>query len=639
MLNHLFSPFTLRGKTIKNRCTVTAMVTNFCTGDGKATERFIKYHETKAEGGWGLIITEDYVVEPTGKGFSNVAGLWCDKQIPGHSELTRRVHAHGATILAQIYHCGRQTNHNVIGRVPYAPSAIPCPFSPDMPEELSTEKIYSLIEDFGDCAARAKKCGFDGVEIHGGHGYLVAEFMSPYSNKRSDEFGGDLASRLRFPMEIIKNIRRKCGDDFIIGFRISADEYIDGGRTLADTLVIAPILEEAGIEIIHVSAGCYASCDAIVPPAHTKHAWTSHMAEAVKKVCSIPVITVGRVNDPRIADMLIKTGQADFVGMGRASLVDPAMPLKAHEGRFEDIRRCIGCNFGCLGLLFEDKPISCVLNPTLGREHECAIRKTNNPKNVIVVGAGPAGLEAAITAALAGHHVEVLEKDSRAGGQFRLAAVPPCKGEIADFITWQTTQLKKLGISVRYNTEATIETVKALSPDVVVVATGSTPSVPPVPGIRLPHVVTAHEVLSGASNVGMRNVIIGGGLVGAETAHHLAVQLKQVTLVEMLPEIAAGEALAPKWHLMRALEKYHVRIITEAKVKEVTEQNVVVEHQGQTLSIPADTVIVATGSKPNHALADELAAAGVEVRVIGDALKVGLVMEATAQGLAAGNSL
>ena len=639
MLNHLFSPFTLRGKTIKNRCTVTAMVTNFCTTDGKATERFIKYHETKAEGGWGLIITEDYVVEPMGRGFSNVAGLWCDEQIPGHSELTRRVHAHGSTILAQIYHCGRQTNHNVIGRAPYAPSAIPCPFSPDMPEELSVEKIHALIEDFGDCALRAKKCGFDGVEIHGGHGYLIAEFMSPYANKRSDEFGGDLASRLRFPVEVIKNIRKKCGDDFIIGFRISADEYIDGGRTLADTLVIVPVLEEAGIDIIHVSAGCYASCDAIVPPAHTAHAWTCHMAEAVKRICSIPVITVGRVNDPRIADMLIKTGKADFVGMGRASLVDPAMPKKAQEGRFEDIRHCIACNFGCLGLLFEDKPISCVLNPTLGREAECEIKKAVKAKKVVVVGAGPAGLEAAIAAAKAGHHVEVLEKSSRPGGQFRLAAVPPCKGEIADFIAWQTTQLKKLGVSIWYNTEANLDMMKKMAPDVVIIATGATPAMPPVPGIDLPHVVTAHDVLSGAVNVGLRNVVIGGGLVGAETAHHLAVQLKQVTLVEMLSEIAAGEALAPKWHLMRALEKYHVRILTETKVKQITEQHVTVEHQNQTLTIPADTVVVATGSRPEHALADELVSAGFDVHVIGDARKVGLVMDATSQGFAVGSSL
>ena len=349
-----------------------------------------------------------------------------------------------------------------------------------MPIELSVEKIEEFIEDFGDCALRAKKCGFDGVEIHGGHGYLIAQFMSSYSNKRTDEYGGDLENRLRFPVEIIKNIRKKCGDDFIIGFRISADEFIDGGRTLEDTKVIVPVLEQAGIDIVHVSAGCYASCDTIVPPSYVKHAWIADFAKEVKEICDIPVITVGRVNDPRIAESVIRAGKADFVAMGRASLVDPEMPNKAKEGRFEDIRHCIGCNYGCLGILFADQPIKCVLNPTLGNETNCEIQKTENPKKIAVIGAGPAGLEAAIAAATAGHNVTVYEKSKYAGGQFRLAAIPPCKGEIVDFINWQVTQLKKIGVEIKYDTEVTVDFMKENPADKIIVATGAVPVVPPI---------------------------------------------------------------------------------------------------------------------------------------------------------------
>ncbi|MGB6068693.1 MAG: NADH:flavin oxidoreductase [Desulfomonilaceae bacterium] len=373
MFKTLFSPMKIGKVEIPNRLVVSPMVTNYCNQDGTATERYIAYHEAKAKGGWGLIITEDYAIDPTGKGFSCVAGLWNDSQIAGHSELTKRVHQYESKIFAQIYHCGRQTSHLITMCPPLAPSPIPCPAMQELPDELTIDEIERMVEKFGDCALRAQKAGFDGVEIHGAHGYLIAEFMSPYSNKRTDMYGGHLLNRMRFPLKVVANIRAKTGNDFGLGFRISCDEFVPGGRSIEDTKAIAILLERAGIDVVHVSCGVYASADKIVPPSSTPHGWLAGYAEEVKKVISIPVITVGRINDPFVADSIIAGGKADFVAMGRASLADPEFPKKAAAGEMDEIRPCIACNEGCIGILFADQPIKCVLNPTLGKEAELSM--------------------------------------------------------------------------------------------------------------------------------------------------------------------------------------------------------------------------------------------------------------------------
>lgn len=632
MLEHVFSPLTMRGKTLKNRLTVPAMVMNFCTADGKATERYIAYHEAKAKGGFGMIVTEDYAVEPEGKGFTNIPGLWSDDQIPGHTELANRVHKYDTVLIAQIYHAGRQTNSFITGHTPYAPSAIPCPVNQEMPEAMSIERVEEVIEKFGDTALRAKKCGFDGVEIHGAHGYLIAQFMSQYTNKRVDKYGGDLENRLRFPVEIIKNIRAKVGEDFIVGFKISSDEYMDGGRTLSDTLTIVPYLEEAGIDYVTVSAGVNGSATKMMPTSYTKHAWNVDAAEEVKKVCSIPVISVGRINDARIADTLIRAGKVDMVAMGRASLADPALPNKSKDGQLKDVRRCIGCLIGCVGNELKGIPCACALNPTLGREYEGDVEKAVVPKKLAVVGAGPAGLQAAITAAEAGHSVKVYEKSAYAGGQFRLAAVPPCKGEITEFINWQTTQLDKLNVEVAYETEVTADTFDAERPDTIVFAAGATPVVPPIPGVDLPHVVTAQDFLDGKVNYGNSCVVIGGGQVGAETANHLALNWKSVNVVEMQPAVAAEEVLVVRMEMMEDLVKNHVGMHTSTIVKKITETAVVCEKDGAEFELPADMVVIAVGSRANNALADALTAKGFDVKLIGDAEGSGNVMKAVTQG-------
>lgn len=641
MFEQLFSPFTIRGKVIKNRFTVPAMVTDFCNEDGTATERYIAYHEEKAKGGWGLIITEDYNVDPLGHGFKSTAGLWNDGQIESHSELPKRVHTHGATILAQIYHCGRQTNSGAIDGLPRSSSAIICPFGDEIPVPLTTEEVKEMVAKYGDTALRAKKCGFDGVEIHGAHGYLITQFLSPYSNKRIDEYGGNFWNRTRFAREIITDIREKCGENFIIGMRISADEFVEGGLTLEDNKAIARMMETQGLDIIHVSVGNYLSVDLNVASAHTSHGWFTDWAKAIKDVVSIPVITVSRINDPFLADSILASNKADFVAMGRASLADPAMPIKAQEGRFEDIRRCIGCNDGCIGTLFNDEPIRCVLNPELGHEYLGGIQPAQVKKDVAVVGSGPAGLYAAIAAASAGHKVTVFEKGEHAGGQFYLAAIPPTKGEITDFIVWQLAQCKKLGIDIRYNTEATVELLKSTSPDSIILASGSEPIFPPIPGLKESSKVTyAKDILDGKIKPGANCVIIGGGQVGAETAHFLSQLLRNVTVVEMKNTLASDAPIAIQWHLIKALKDRGVATLTETSVVRVDESSVVIKDAfGVESQLPADTIIVAAGYRSLNPLEAILVSENYKVQVVGDAKQARNVLAATTEGYFAGKSL
>lgn len=644
MLDNVFSPLTINGKTIRNRTAVPAMVMNFCNEDGSCTERFTAYHEEKARGGFGLIITEDFAVCPQGKGFRYLPGLWDDSQIPGFAAFTKRIHAQGAAIVAQIYHAGRQTHAAIIGQAPEAPSAIPCPFSPlpeDMPQELSIPRIREIVAQFGDCARRAKEAGFDGVEIHGAHGYLIAQFMSPYANKRTDAYGGPLQNRVRFAQEIIRDIRAKCGDEFIVGYRISADEHVTGGRNLQDTLTILPLLEDCGVDYFNISAGVYRSFDAVIPSQYTPHAWNvDAAAEAKKVVKKAKVFAVGRYNDIRLAETALAMGKCDMVLFGRQSLAEPHMPNLAKAGRFDEIRQCIGCHHACIGHLLQNIPGGCILRPETGREYEISEpEKTAAAKKVLVIGAGPGGLSAAIEAAKQGHAVTVYEKRRQAGGQFRLGAVPAGKGEIAAFIVWQPRQCEKYGVTLQFETEVTPALVEAEQPDVIIAATGASPLVPgKIPGISGANVVTAHDVLEGKAWTGERVVVIGGGSVGIETANHLASNLKQVTVVELLDDVAKDEIVVPRWGLLADAEKNHVTIYTNTKLEAIDQTGVTVSG-AENRHIDADSVVLAMGSRSNTALADTLRAAGWDVRTIGDAAGVGLASKAIEEGFFLGRAL
>lgn len=635
MLDSLFSPITINKRQLKNRCIVPAMVMNLCEEDGSCTERFAAYHEAKAKGGFAMIITEDFAItNVAGKGHQYIGGLWKDEHIPGFKEYTDRLHKWGALSIVQLHHPGRQIG--VIDKdTPWAPSAIPCPFSPDMmPHEMTVAEIKLVVKQFGQAAARAKAAGFDGCELHGAHGYLIEEFMSPYSNKRTDEYGGDLCNRMRFALEIIHEVREQTGPDFIIGYKLSSDEWVSGGLTIEDTKAYVPFLEEAGVDYFGVSVGVYRSGDQIIPSMYTDHGWIANNAKEVKSVASVPVYAIGRINDTRVANAIIKSGKADMVAMGRQSIADPETPNKAKAGCFTDIRTCVGCLHGCDANVNLEKSGTCELNPIIGHESEAEYQTvmTDSPKNVLVIGAGPAGLEAAIGAAKRGHHVTVYDKDRWAGGKYRLASVPPCKGELGAFIVWQMHELKKLNVPVILNTPVTKELVDSVKPDVVIAATGTTPVVPKkIPGYDKDIVVLGTDVLSGKANTGHNVVVIGGGHAGAETANHIASYMKNVTIVELQEDIAMDEVDTPRNGLLADLKKNGVRICTSTAVQEIKDHSVVVSGKVNE-EIECDTVVISIGRTPNTALADELKNAGYDVRIIGDAVSVGLVGPAVRAG-------
>ncbi len=637
LLNIMSSPLQLGPVEIKNHFIVSPMVMNCCNEDGTLTEKWIAYHEEKAKGGWGLIVTEDVAVDPSGKTYQYIPGLWNDEQIASHAELTKRVHAAGAKIFAQIFHGGRQTEEWITGQQVLAPSPIPCPVKKALPREMTTQEVEEMVKKFGDAALRAKKAGYDGVQIHGAHGYLVCEFASHYSNKRTDKYGGNLMNRMRFAVEIVQNIKKKCGDDFPIDYKISGEECVEGGTNIEDTKAMAMILENAGITSLNVSVAVYETWFMQVPPSVMGHGWLTKYSSEIKKVVSVPVTTVGRINNPLVAEAIIKSGKADACYMGRASLADPAMPNKAMAGHFEDIIQCIACLQGCSGQIDSGKQGGCTLNPRTVMEDEYKIAPAEVKKNVFIAGAGPSGCEAAIVLAQRGHKVTIFERDDKIGGMYRIASIPPWKGEIIDFIRWQSTQLEKLGVEIRFETELTKEIVETEKPDTVIVATGYHQFVPPFPGKDREFVKAANDVLMGRVNVNGRLAVIGGGLVGGETANHLATHDNQVTIIEMLPEVIAEEPGSVKKFMMESYAEHGVDIQTNAAVQTINEDQTITVKVGNEEKIlgPFDAVITAVGLHANTELKDVLEDVVSEVVYVGGALHRGNALDAIREGYAA----
>ena len=620
------------------------MVVNLCTEDGMITERYIRYIEEKAKGGWGMIITEDYAVNENAKGYQFIPGLYNDAQIEGNKKLTETVHKYESRIFCQMYHPGRQSKHAVNGNVqPLAPSAIKDPFCMDLPKEMTREEIHQIVRDFGTTARRAKEAGFDGIEIHAAHGYLISSFLSPFTNKRVDEYGGCFENRTRILDEVYAAIRENVGNDFPVQVRISANEYLLGGRTEADTYELARHLDELGVDAIHVSNGMYASpiVRQIIAPMYTEHAFNMDAAEQVKKLVSCPVIVTNRINDPKMADTILKMGKADFIGMGRGSLADPHLPAKAKAGKFENIRYCIGCLQGCEAGLLAGTCATCLVNPRVGREYENPMEKTASPKKVMIIGGGPAGLMAAETAAKIGHDVAVYEAKAQLGGQFRSAAFPPGKGELSTFVSSLRKSLEDLKVPVHMGTEVTEDLIRAEKPDAVIIATGAKPLVLPIEGIHGDNVVTAEDVLLG--NVDVRPgpvVVCGGGEVGGETAHFLTQTCQDITLIEMRDDILNDMFPLMRMCLMDYIKEGGIKVLTGAKVASITEDSVsYTDADGNLKSAPAATVVSAFGYKAYNPLEETVRKYCDNVKVVGCAVKAGNALTAVREGYEAALAL
>ena len=634
---NIFTPINIGRLRLANRLIIPPMGTNYAREDGHLTDQFYNYWRERAKGGWGLLIVEVTAVDPVGKAIPRQPGIWDDVFIDGFKHLTSIAHENESKIAVQLHHAGRQTYTDTIeGKQPVSSSSIPCPSCQVPPHKLSTAEVYKLIEKFGDAALRAKMANFDAIELHGAHGYLIAQFMSPYSNKRSDEFGGDFASRMRFPQEIIRDVRRKVGNDYPIIFRLSADEMVAGGRTTDDSRAVARFLEDEGVDALHVSAGVYGSMEYIIPSYEIPRAFNLHNIGEIKKAVNIPIIGVGRIHEVELAEEAIATGKTDLVAMGRQSLADPHLPNKLAAGAQEEIAPCISCLQRCMGYLFnpEELEISCLVNPFCGREGEMKFYYTEQQKDIIVVGGGPGGLEFSWIAASRGHNVSLYEREDEIGGQLKAGAMGPNKQEFIKPIKYYKTMAEKYGVNIYLNHELNKDEIISKNPDCVVIATGACPSYPDIEGLENhERIVPAIDVLEGKVNTGHSVLVLGGGQTGTETADFLVDLGRKVTIVEMLPEIARDVEDPIRLFLLDRLESYGTDIYTNCRIKKIIENGIIAEMEGEEFELSGfDTIVVALGVKPINHLQMDLENAGKELYIIGDAREPGQAGKAIEDG-------
>lgn len=663
---------------LKNRLTMSAMDLGF-SNDGTINDQFIEFYEERARGGVAMIVIGGCYPEYRGRVWKSIIGLDNDSFIPGLKRFADSMHKFDVKVAAQILHGGRSAARFFTKQDSVSASPRPHELIKEIPHELTESEIKDVIQSYVDATIRLKQAGFDAVEVHGGMGYLVNQFLSPESNKRTDRYGGSVENRANFAKEIVLAIKSGVGEDFPVIFRLSGDDFIEGGLKINDSAKIAKILDNAGVDAFNVSPGWHESPTPILVMSIPRSAYT-FLAEAVKRAVKVPVMASIRINELLIAENIIGNGQADLISLGRPLIVDADLPVKYKEGRHGDIRKCIACNQGCFDSLLNFKHVSCIYNAQVGYEKEYYITKASQKKKVVVVGGGPAGMETARIAALRGHEVSLYEKRDRLGGQLWYAYVPYGRGEIKNVIDYLETQIKKLGVKITLGKEADEEVVTNENPDVVVVAVGAQPIVPPIKGLVNGNVKLACDVLDGNVDLGQDVVIIGGGTIGCEVAldiakmgampsdvacyllknnvinreeliEHISHGPKNVTILEMKKKLGSGFGKSTKWVILKELNESGVKSINKIKVLEIAghadgdsgngepgngKSRVIYELDGKEESIEADTVILAAGYKADNSFAVQLDGKFKELYSIGDCEKVETAMTAIHDGFKVG---
>jgi 2,4-dienoyl-CoA reductase (NADPH2) len=666
MRDPLFQPISINGMEIKNRIMMPAIHLNMAHRF-VVTERLTRFYIERAQGGVGLITVGYATVDERSGGPGNI-GAHRDEFIPGLAKLAAAIKRNGARSAVQLNHAGRY-NHSLLlgGRQPVAPSAVPCRLTRETPCELNAEEIREIVTSFAGAAKRVKDAGFDAVEVLSGTGYLISEFLSPFTNQRNDDYGGSFEKRMRFGLEVARAVRKAVGAHFPLFFRINGNEFMKNGTSRAELQEYAVHLTREGADALNVNVGWH---EARVPQVASEvpRGVYAYLARGIKEKVSVPVVASHRINDPAGAREMIAIGVCDMVAMGRALIADPRLPEKARMGREGDIVHCVGCGQGCLDNILKLRAVECLCNPRAGYESERTISKTEKPLKVMVVGGGAAGMSAAAAAAERGHRVALYEQSDHLGGQLLMAGAAPGREEFRSLALDLSRQLALLKVAVVLNSGVTPSLLDEVKPDAVVLATGGMPVVPSIPGAELPQVVQAWDVLAGKVPVGRRVVVVGGGAVGIETVLFLAEQgtlsgealkfllvheaeppealydlavrgTRDVIVIEMLDQLGKNFGKTTRWGMLQDVERFGVKTRVAARTVEIADGSVKIEVAGRIEEIPADTVVIAVGTQSYNPLYTAVVEKGIPCTVIGDAMKPAMAFDAVHQGFLAGRGI
>ena len=647
---HIFSPVTIRHMTVKNRIVMMPMGTNFGEQNGEMSFLHINYYEQRAKGGTGLLIVENASVDsPQGSNGTTQLRIDSDNYIPRLYKLCENVHKHGACIAIQINHAGASAMSSRIGMQPVSASDVPSKEGGEIPRPLTKEEILHIVRKYAEAARRAQICGFDAVEIHAGHSYLISQFLSPIYNKRTDEFGGSAENRTRFAHMILEAVRKQVGPHFPIFLRISADELMEGGNTLEDTLAYLEYLEKE-VDVFDVSCGLNGSIQYQIDANYLPDGWRSYMARAVKEKFGKPCIVVGNIRHPQIAEEILAKGDADFIGMGRGLIAEPEWVNKVEYGNECDLRSCISCNIGCAGhRIGLNQPIRCTVNPAVNSGEDYIKHKIKKPCNVVVIGGGTAGLEAACTAAEVGCTTFLIEKKAELGGLASVISKIPDKKRLGEFPQYLIRRAAKLhNLFVFCNTQATTELVKSLNPDIIVNATGSEPTLPSIRGLHElvdkedSHVATVLKMIERIPEYpehmeDRKVVIIGGGAVGLDVMEFFTERGARVSMVEMLPMIGNGLDPVSRCDIHAKLKKYQVEQMVNTMLQEVRNDRFIVKTpQDEIKELPFDYGFICLGMKASTPVLKELeetfSDTNVEIINIGDSKRARRIIEGTEEG-------